>query len=86
MDGQVGCAQAVRRLWEYLDGGLDAEDHRAVEEHLAFCMRCCGELEFARELRGLLRATGEDLPSEVRDRMERFIDGLGDTPGRGATA
>lgn len=84
MDEQVGCAQAVRRLWEYLDGGLDGSDHRAVEAHLAFCMRCCGELEFAREMRGLLRSADEELPADVRDRMERFIDALGDGPGTGA--
>lgn len=77
MDERVGCAQAVRRLWEYLDGGLDGSDQRAVEAHLDFCMRCCGELEFAKEMRVLLRSSGEEVPADVRDRMERFIDALG---------
>jgi anti-sigma factor (TIGR02949 family) len=76
----MGCDDAVRRLWEFLDGGLDETDHRRVEEHLAWCLRCCGEVTFAWELRGLLRTrTGVTLPDGVRRRMERFIDVLGDT-------
>jgi anti-sigma factor (TIGR02949 family) len=75
----IGCRQAVRQLWEYLDHGLDVHDHRALEEHLAFCMQCCGELAFARELRDLLRSRTETGPPEdVRDRLERFIDELGE--------
>lgn len=85
MSEQVGCAQAVQRLWEYLDGGLDGTNHRAVEAHLAYCVRCCGELEFAKEIQRLLRAPRDDLPPDARDRMERFIDALGDAPGTGAT-
>ncbi len=79
MTSPIGCGEAVRRLWEFLDGGLDQRDQRQVEEHLAWCLRCCGEVAFARELRGLLRTrTGIMLPDDVRDRMERFIEHLGD--------
>lgn len=79
MTPPIGCGEAVRRLWEFLDGGLDETDHLQVEEHLAWCLRCCGEAAFARELRGLLRTrTGVTLPGDVRTRMERFIDVLGD--------
>ena len=79
MTSPIGCDEAVRRLWEFLDGGLDEHDHRRVEEHLAWCLRCCGEVAFARELQGSLRTRTEvTLPDGVRRRMERFIDGLGD--------
>ena len=79
MTPPIGCGEALRRLWEFLDGGLDETDHRQVEEHLAWCLRCCGEVAFARELRGLLRTrTGVTLPDDVRNRMERCIDVLGD--------
>jgi anti-sigma factor (TIGR02949 family) len=77
----IGCGEAVRRLWEFLDGGLDRTDHHRIEEHLAWCLGCCGEVAFARELRGLLRTrTGVTLPDDARRRMERFIDVLGDEP------
>ncbi len=79
MTPPIGCGEAVRRLWEFLDGGLDAADHLQVEQHLAWCLRCCGEVAFARELRGLLRTrTGITLPDDVRNRMEHFIDELGE--------
>lgn len=78
MTAPLRCRQAVRRLWDYLDRGLDAHDERLLEEHLAFCLRCCGELEFARELRGLLwTRTSVELPGDVRDRLESVIDDLG---------
>ena len=77
-----GCRDAVERLWEYLDHGLDETDERALEAHLAFCLRCCGELEFVRELQGLLRTrTSAPLPGDVRGRLESVIDDLG---GEGA--
>ncbi|MGH9110831.1 MAG: zf-HC2 domain-containing protein [Acidimicrobiales bacterium] len=87
MDRVIGCGEAVRHLWEFLDQGLGDDDQQAVAEHLAFCLRCCGELEFARELRQLLGTTGAGaLPSDVQARLGRFIDGLDDADGTGATA
>ena len=78
MDRVIGCGEAVQHLWEFLDQGLADDDQQAVEEHVAFCVRCCGELEFARELRRLLRtADGGPLPSDVEERLGRFIDDLG---------
>lgn len=71
------CGEAVERLWAYLDGDLEAVDRERLEEHLAFCRRCCGELEFAEELRGFLRQkTAVELPGDVRDRLDRFIEAL----------
>ncbi len=79
MTSQVGCIEAVRRMWEFLDRGLDEPDHEAVEAHLALCLRCCGELGFARELRRLLRRrSGGEMPEDVHARLQRFIDGLDD--------
>jgi anti-sigma factor (TIGR02949 family) len=80
----IGCREAVRRLWDYLDHELAPDDEQALERHLAFCLRCCGELDFARELQGLLRArTDEPLPTDVQRRLDAVIDDLGhDLPGR----
>ena len=79
MTGQIGCGEAVRRMWEFLDRGLDEPDHEAVGAHLALCLRCCGELGFARELRRLLRTrSGGAMPEDVNARLQRFIAGLDD--------
>ena len=50
MEQVISCGAAVERLWDFLDHELDDDDHRAIEAHLAFCRRCCGELEFAKHL------------------------------------
>lgn len=73
----ITCAEAVRELWRYLDRSLPKVDREKVEEHLAFCRKCCGELEFARELQAFLAGAAVDgIPPEVRERLERFVEGL----------
>ena len=71
----IPCAEAVRQLWEYLEHDLNREDRAGVEEHLAFCRRCCGEAEFAAELRDFLRsAVRPHLPEDVEIRLTGFLD------------
>jgi anti-sigma factor (TIGR02949 family) len=83
----ISCGSAVERLWAFLDHELDQDDSRAMEAHLAFCRRCCGELEFAKHLRRLLMTTGSgDLPAGARARLGRFIEELADPAGRGDSA
>ncbi|HXG77349.1 MAG TPA: zf-HC2 domain-containing protein [Gaiellaceae bacterium] len=73
----ITCAEAVRRLWDYLDGIVDETQRELVEEHLAFCRRCCGEVEFAEELRRFLAAHAQDeLPGDVRARLAVTLDEL----------
>jgi mycothiol system anti-sigma-R factor len=87
MDRVITCSAAVEQLWAFLDRELDNHDERAVEAHLAFCRRCCGEMEFAKHMRRLLAARGAgELPTEVRTRLDRFIDELAETtPGGNAS-
>jgi anti-sigma factor (TIGR02949 family) len=73
----ISCQEAIRRLWEYLDGTLGEADHAAIEQHLSFCRRCCGEAEFAEELRKFLRAAADvELPDDVRTRLAATLDEL----------
>jgi mycothiol system anti-sigma-R factor len=73
----IACADAVERLWAYLDGELTSDDKAALEEHLGFCLRCCGEVEFARELRRFLaQSAAEELPEDVRARLITSLDEL----------
>jgi len=73
----ISCAEAVRKLWEYLDGLVDDAERAAVEEHLSVCRRCCGELEFAEELRSFLAAHGdEELPPDVHARLAATLNEL----------
>jgi mycothiol system anti-sigma-R factor len=73
----ITCAEAVRHLWDYLDGLVDEYERAAVEEHLSICRRCCGELEFAEELRGFLSENAaEELPPDVRSRLVATLEEL----------
>jgi mycothiol system anti-sigma-R factor len=74
----IGCNEAIKRLWEYLDHTVDLDERVLVEEHLARCRTCCGELEFAKELRRMLtQRSPDDLPGDVLQRLNRTIEELG---------
>ena len=71
----ITCAEAVRQLWEYLDGTVDEDQREAIEEHLSFCRRCCGEAEFAEELRHFLAVHGkEEIPEEIHARLTAALN------------
>jgi anti-sigma factor RsiW len=75
MTAPTACREAIRLLWDYLDDDLAPDQHREVEEHLSYCLRCCGELEFSREVRRMLQANAEPaVPGDVQERLERLID------------
>ena len=73
----IPCSEAVRQLWDYLDHAIAPEDQERVEHHLSFCRRCCGELEFAKEIRRFLASgSSNEIPTDVKDRLERFVQEL----------
>jgi mycothiol system anti-sigma-R factor len=73
----IDCHEAMRRLWEYLDSTVCAVDRALLDEHLARCRRCCGELEFAVELRRLLAdSRSEEVPDDVRHRLNETLEDL----------
>ena len=75
--GLIPCSEAVRKLWDYLDNAVSPGDQEKVERHLSFCRTCCGELEFAKELRAFLASgSAQELPVDVRARLERFVQEL----------
>jgi anti-sigma factor (TIGR02949 family) len=77
----ISCAQAVRQLWEYLDGAAGQAQSAAIEEHLSLCRRCCGEAEFAAELRRFLAVhADDDIPQPVHARLLAALDQMVDQP------
>lgn len=78
----ITCSEAVRQLWAFLENELPDHDRDKVDEHLRACLRCCGEAEFAGELKGFLAAHGEDedLPESVRRALLSTLDSLTETP------
>ena len=73
----ISCSEAVRQLWDYLDGVVEGPDKQGVEEHLSVCRRCCGEVEFAQELKAFLAGHASDeLPADVRAHFHSFLEEL----------
>jgi mycothiol system anti-sigma-R factor len=73
----ISCSEAVRQLWDYLDGVVEGPDKWRIEEHLSVCRRCCGEVEFAQELKAFLAGHASDeLPADMRARLDSFLEEL----------
>jgi hypothetical protein len=78
----IRCEDAVHDLWSYLADEATHMDRQHIAEHLEACRRCCGELEFLRELRHFLGLAGGHLPGDVAVRMEAFLANLEGSDGR----
>ena len=73
----ISCSQAVKQLWDYLEDSVAESERAALEEHLGVCRRCCGEMEFADELRNFLASNArDDMPPDVRDRLSGYLEQL----------
>jgi hypothetical protein len=74
----ITCADAVKKFWQYLDDDLAPKQRQLIEDHLGICRQCCGELEFAKVVQGVLddQRWADELPAEVRERMERLVKDL----------
>jgi hypothetical protein len=76
----ITCREAVARLWEYRDRNLGQVEGDELDEHLGVCRHCCGELEFGRRIREMLRRGGDrsaELAPEVHERLETFLRTVG---------
>ena len=70
----IDCGEAVRKLWQYLEHELEVDERKRLDDHLALCRRCCGEVEFAEELRRFMKsATAVSIPPEVEARLAGFL-------------
>ncbi|MGH8945115.1 MAG: anti-sigma factor family protein [Acidimicrobiia bacterium] len=73
----IDCTQAVKQLWDYLERELDSVEHERMDEHLAYCRRCCGEVEFAEEIRDMMKlAARPNIPAEASERLGQYLEDL----------
>ncbi len=71
----IDCREAVGRMWAYLSEGLEKQQVAELETHLGVCERCCGELEFSRQLRERVADTEmAQLPAPVRERITELLE------------
>lgn len=75
------CDDAVARLYEYLDGELDAESLQVVEAHLGHCSPCLEAFDFESELKRVVASKcAERIPEDLKVRLLELLGGSGRLP------
>lgn len=54
----IDCERAVRRLWDFIDGGLPLVAREEVDMHLTTCELCARRFAFARTIKDALAKLG----------------------------
>ena len=81
----IDCREAVSRMWGHLERSLEPVSEHELETHLETCLRCCGELEFTKELRSRVEAGQPTaaIPPAPKARIERLLSsGRADADGQ----
>jgi mycothiol system anti-sigma-R factor len=71
----LSCEESLARVYEYLDGELDAGEHDAVRRHLEKCRKCYPHFDFERIFLDYvheLGATEESRPG-LEDRVREML-------------
>jgi len=71
----MNCEETLEKLWQFLDKELDGASSGELERHLEECRHCFSKAEFEQRLRAIVRrsCSGEQAPSELRERLRRLI-------------
>ena len=68
----LDCRDVMRQLWEFLDGELPPDEHRALSQHLAACARCNPHYRFQFHfLAAVVHAHAEPRPAPSADFTRR---------------
>jgi len=64
------CAQALARVYEYLDGELGPDDLDRIREHIDDCGPCLKQYDLDVALKALVRRScQESAPADLRERI-----------------
>lgn len=74
-DRELTCEQALARVYEYLDGELDASEHEAVRRHLEICRNCYPYFDFERLFLDYIHevATAEESQPGLEARVRQLL-------------
>ena len=68
------CQEQVDLLADYLDGALNPEVAKALEQHLDGCPSCLNFIKTYKATSVLVReVTCEEMPDELKDRLASFL-------------
>ena len=71
----IGCQEALKRLYEYLDGELTPETTAEVRRHIELCAACYPEVRMETEFRDALHRAAEGQPL-CPESLRRKIAGI----------
>jgi anti-sigma factor (TIGR02949 family) len=79
---EMQCADAMRQLWDYLDGELAREQAVLLAAHLAVCQRCHPQIAFEQAFLAVLAAARRDHhdPVALRRRIVAALQAEGLQP------
>ena len=72
----LNCRESVDLLHDYVEGGLDVDDHKKLDEHLSACPPCLHFLKTYRscsEIVQQLREQKVQIPMELQNRLKSFL-------------
>ncbi len=73
-DGGLDCEEALRDLYQYLDGEITDERRADIRVHIEECGHCLEAFDFEAELRELVaRTCRREAPESLRDRVAEAI-------------
>lgn len=73
-DGPVDCAEALSKLFEFLDQEVAEADGDRIRQHLADCEPCLAEYDVEDHLKKLIRRScSESAPSELHLRIRQQL-------------
>lgn len=76
--GDIGCAEAGAKVYEYLDGELDPDIQERIHRHVEICQRCHSLFDFERLFLDRVRDRGLAVGDVggLRRRLETFLEDL----------
>jgi len=67
---ETDCAQALARVYEFLDGEMSPTDLDRIREHVVDCEPCLREYDLDTALKALVRRScQESAPADLRERI-----------------
>lgn len=76
---RLSCEEVFRRLDDFLDRELSADEMQMVQTHLDVCAQCANEFDFERRTLDAVREKLQriEAPADLRRRIARAIDKAG---------
>ena len=73
----IPCEHVIQRVWDYLDGEIDAEQKERIRQHLELCDHCRDQYTFEgaflRSMSRLLDDGGGERVESLRVRVEAAL-------------